>query len=464
MKNIKIRSFMLLLIIIGFFSGICFFSYDFLNNSREWAFALYNRHLSENDNQNSGKILDRFGKVLASTENGERIYNEDKKIRTALLHTVGDGFTLIPSSVQSRYASDILGYNLITGFGASKAINSSKDIILTLDSELCSKVSSEFKNKKGTALAYNYQTGEILCMVSLPTYDPDEKPNFNNDTENKFEGIYLNRAISSSYTPGSVFKIFTTIAALDLINDVENKKYLCEKIKLVDGKKVACMQYHGKIDLKNALCKSCDILFGDIALELGREKMTQKMEELGFNKKLYFEDIELSTSSYSVKDSTDGDLAWSGIGQHKDTLNPMHMLKIMGAIANDGKSVNPCVIRDIKNSNDKNLMVSKINESTNFISPETANKVKEMMRYTMKNQYKDSMFSGIAMCAKTGTAEVSEGQLPHGWMVGFSYDNSFPIAFVVVVENGDFGIKSAGPIASNMIKHLYTYFKKEKYN
>ena len=464
MKNIKIRSFMLILIIIGFFSGICFFSYDFLNNSREWAFALYNRHLSENGNQNSGKILDRFGKVLASTENGKRIYNEDKKIRTALLHTVGDGFTLIPSSVQSRYASDILGYNVVTGFGAPKDINSSKNITLTLDSNLCSKVSSEFKDKKGTALAYNYQTGEVLCMVSLSTYDPNEKPNFKDDTENKFEGIYLNRAISSSYTPGSVFKIFTTIAALDLINDVENKKYLCEKTKLVDGEKVVCMQHHGKIDLKNALCKSCDILFGDIALELGREKMTQKMEELGFNRKLYFEDIELSTSSYSVKDSTDGDLAWSGIGQHKDTLNPIHMLKLVGAIADNGKAINPYIIKNIKNSNDKDLEINIISESTDFINPETANKVKEMMRYTMKNQYKDSMFSGIPMCAKTGTAEVGEGQLPHGWMVGFSYEDSFPIAFVVVVENGDFGIKSAGPIASSMIKYLHADFKKGKYN
>lgn len=455
MKNIKIRSLMLFIIIIGFFAGISFFSYEFINDSQDWAFTSYNKHLSENSSKSNGKILDRFGKVLASTENGKRMYSDDKKIRTALLHTVGDGFTYIPSSVQSRYASDILGYNIFTGFGAPKAINSSKNITLTLDSDLCSKVSSDFKNRKGTALAYNYLTGEILCMVSLPTYDINEKPNFKDDSENKFEGIYLNRAISSSYTPGSVFKIFTTIAALDLINDVESKKYLCEKIKLVDGEKVVCMQHHGKIDLQTALCKSCDILFGDIALELGREKMTQKMEELGFNKKLHFEDLELSMSSYSVKDSTDGDLAWSGIGQHKDTLNPMHMLKIMGAIANEGKSVNPYIVKHIRDSNDKDFVINRTVESTTFMSPDTANKVKEMMRYTMKNQYKDSMFSGIQMCAKTGTAEVGEGQLPHGWMVGFSYNNEFPIAFVVVVENGDFGIKSAGPIASTMIKHIY---------
>lgn len=65
------------------------------------------------------------------------------------------------------------------------------------------------------------------------------------------------------------------------------------------------------------------------------------------------------------------------------------------------------------------------------------------------------MFPGMEMCAKTGTAEVGEGKQPHGWMVGFSQDKNFPYAFAVIVENSGFGIKTAGPIASDVMKSLH---------
>lgn len=90
-----------------------------------------------------------------------------------------------------------------------------------------------------------------------------------------------------------------------------------------------------------------------------------------------------------------------------------------------------------------------------MVSADTANKIKDIMRYTIKNRYGDSMFPGMEMCAKTGTAEVGEGKQPHGWMVGFSQDKNFPYAFAVIVENSGFGIKTAGPIASDVMKSLH---------
>ena len=336
----------------------------------------------------------------------------------------------------------------------------SQDLTLTLDSKICSKASESFKDKKGTALAYNYLNGEIICMVSLPTYDVMNRPILKND--DKYEGVYLNRAISSSYTPGSVFKIFTALAALDLIKDADKRSFSCNKIKLVDGEKIVCMKNHGKINLKEALCKSCDIAFSDIALELGKEKMTEKMNQFGFNSKLPFDKLELSASSYNVSNSSSGGLGWSGIGQYTDKLNPIHMLKIMGAIANGGICVEPYIVKSMKMNSYFSETKLKSPGLTKFLNTESADKVKEMMRYTMKNSYGDSKFSGIPMCAKTGTAEVGNNKFPHGWMVGFSYDKSFPIAFVVIVENGDFGIKSAGPIAAEMVKNIYNRFKNDK--
>lgn len=463
MKIVKLRSLMLYIIIFAFFAGIGFFIYEFMMESSSWAFSPVNRHLAENS-ISGGKITDINGLVLVQNVNGKRVYNEDGNIRKAVLHTVGDGSVLIPTSVQSRYSKEIFGYNPITGFGAPKIFNMNRNIRLTIDSRVCSDVSKSFKNFKGAAVAYNYITGDILCMVSLPTYDVYKRPSALELESEQYEGVYINRAISSSFTPGSIFKIFTTAAGLDLIPDIESRSFSCNKVKVIDGEKVTCMSKHGNINLKNALSKSCDIVFSDIGIELGKEKMKSKMEEYGFNQPQYFEGIDAAKSEYDVSEASNADLGWSAIGQYRDKVNPMYMMKVMGAIANKGIPVAPRITKHISSGISFPSGLMQNSQEKRLMNSVTAEKLKEMMRYTMKNQYGDNLFGGIPMCAKTGTAEVGEGKAPHGWMVGFSQDKNFPVAFSVVVENGDFGIKSAGPIASVMIKDLYSGFKSNKYD
>ena len=461
MKNIKNRSIVLYFLMICFFAGVGFFVYDFAMNSRQWALSSINRHVSEGS-MSGGKIMDANGVVLAQTVDGKRVYNEDEGIRKAMLHTVGDGSVLISSSIQSRYSTELFGYNIITGFGAPDIVNMSQNIALTLDSKICSTASKAFGDKKGAALVYNYLTGEVICMVSLPTYDVNKRPDIAGDKTDKYEGVYLNRALSCSFTPGSILKIFTTAAALDLMSDAETRAFKCEKTKIYDGEKVACMSNHGKINLLNAFSKSCDIVFGDIAVELGKEKMTQKMQEYGFNKQYILDGMPLTVSQYDVETASKGDLAWSGIGQYKDLANSMHMLITMGAIANGGVPVMPYEIKSISSDAAFPATNNVGSAGKRMFNLEIAEKLKEIMRYTMKNQYGDYMFPGMQMCAKTGTGETGEDKLPHGWMIGFSYDKKFPVAFVVVVENGDFGVKSAGPIASTIMKDVYSKFKNNK--
>ena len=462
MRNTRKRSLMLYLLIFSFFAGIGFFMFEFVTESSTWAFSPINRHLSEGS-MSGGKILDINDVILAQTVNGKRTYNEDEGIRKAMLHAVGDGSILIPTSVQSRYSTQLFGYNPIIGFGAPKILNMNHNIKLTLDSSVCNTVSKSFKDKKGAAVAYNYLTGEILCMVSLPTYDVNNRPDLTTDTDGKYDGVYLNRVISAALTPGSIFKLFTTAAGLDLIPNIEKRTFTCNKTKIIDGEKVTCMKAHGNIDLKSALSKSCDIAFCDIGVELGKEKMKSKMEEFGFNKPQYFEDMQISNSEYNVENASRADLGWSAIGQYTDKVNPLHMLKVMGAIANQGVTAEPYMIKSISSDNSFSVLTPAKNINKSIMSASTADKLKEMMRYTMKNQYGDSLFGGIPMCAKTGTAEVGEDKLPHGWMVGFSHDKTFPVAFAVVVENGDFGIKSAGPIAAGLIKNLHSKFNDNRY-
>ena len=355
-----------------------------------------------------GKILDINNVILAQTVDGKRKYHEKEDVRKAMLHAVGDGSVLIPTSVQSRYNSELFGYNPVIGFGAPHVFDINQNIKLTLDSDICTKVSKSFKGRKGAAIAYNYLTGEVLCMVSLPTYDVNNRPSLNENNKDMYEGMYINRAISSSYTPGSIFKIFTTAAALDLIPDIEKRTFECQKVKIIDGEKVTCMSNHGKINLKDAMSKSCDIVFSDIAIELGKEKMKSKMEEYGFNMPEYFDGMQVISSSYDVNNTSKAELGWSGIGQSKDKVSPFYMLKVMGAIANKGVYIEPFTVKSVFTDSSGEYSNSSKNLSKRMFNESTAESLKEIMRYTMKNQYKDSMFSGIKMCAKTGTAEVGE--------------------------------------------------------
>ena len=167
MRNTKVRSILLYMLIFIFFAGMSFFIYEFSTEAEEWAFSPINKHISEGG-MTGGKIVDANGIILAETVNGKRMYNENEGIRRAMLHTVGDGSVLIPTSVQSRYSDELFGYNFITGFGAPHVLNNNKNLKLTLDSNICSNVAKSFKNQKGAALAYNYLTGKVICMVSLP--------------------------------------------------------------------------------------------------------------------------------------------------------------------------------------------------------------------------------------------------------------------------------------------------------
>ena len=120
----------------------------------------------------SGTITDRDNTVLAQSSNGERIYNEDPAVRCAMLQTVGDTRGYISTSVQYVYRAPLSGYNLVTGLYSPTGGGNGSKIQLTLDAELCKTAYNAMNGRKGSVLVYNYKTGEIICMVSSPTFDP----------------------------------------------------------------------------------------------------------------------------------------------------------------------------------------------------------------------------------------------------------------------------------------------------
>lgn len=431
MKRTMSRSIIALVLAVAFLLGLGVLCFKYFMDSDMWASQTYNLHLQHGGGlKSAGTITDRNGVVLAKSEGGVRIYNEDYSTRVSTLHAVGDESYNIATALQTSFRAELAGHTKTFGYGLPESIKPCGDMSLTLDANTCAAVYNEFAGRKGACIVYNYKTGEVLCMVSTPSYDPQNVP------ETIPEGAYLNNVTSSTYAPGSIFKIVTTVAALEKGIDVDSLTFFCERKKDFGGDDVTCLDYHGEMNIYEAFAYSCNIAFADLATQVGAEAMQKTAERLGITSGFKVGSVNTAKGFFDVKNASVNELAWSGIGQYTDMVNPAQMAMLCGAIANGGEAKCPNYIAGAATGSTGRLM-----------SKETADKMAEIMRYTISDYYGDSMFSGLTVGAKTGTAEVGGDKLPNGWMIGYSTDEGCPLAFAVVVEEGDYGFYSAGPIA-----------------
>lgn len=456
MKTITKRAYAFLIFVFAFFFGLGFMFYTFLSQGEQWVTHRCNTHIfSKNGLTVAGTIYDRNGAILATTEDDIRIYNEDESIRKATLHVIGDPSGYIATGVHTTYRANLLGYNIVNGIYPILSGSSDSNVKLTLDATVCKAAYEAMNGKKGTVIVYNYKTGQVVCMVSAPTYDPANKPSDIATDSYKYEGVYLNRAFSGVFTPGSTFKTVTAIAAIENIPDIYERTFTCTgKYKTGDGAgdgEVICNGTHGKLSFERALNVSCNSVFAELAIELGPDIMTQTVRDLGFSEGVPVGKITTVRSSFDVSESTNLDLGWAGIGQYTTLVNPTQMLLLMGAIANGGTAVNPYIVEE-----SSSLSQVKTTESTTVkLSSDTAEQIGKLLRSNVENYYDDSKFPNLEMCGKTGSAEVI-GDKSHAWFVGFSQREDFPYAIVVCLQNGGIGYYDAIPVANKTMQALFS--------
>ncbi len=454
MKTTGTRSLILYILGLGFLVGLGIFLYGLVTQGGNWALQPFNKHITgESLSTGEGRILDRDGTVLAESKNGSRVYGGDELTRRAMLHTVGDTSGYISTGVQYNFRSELSGYNFITGLTSPTGKTNGCDIRLTLDSGLCRLAREKLGDRDGAAAVYNYKTGELLCMVSTPDYDPMNPPkDLNTDQTGKYSGVYLNKVLSSTFTPGSTFKVVTAAAAIENISNLDSRTWNCNGSVTINGNKITDIRAYGTLSFKNALAKSSNVAFAQIAIEVGADKMTSMANQLGFSRSFSLDGIPAAKSVYNVKGSQSNELGWSGVGQYTDLANPFQMMVAMGAVANGGTPVMPYMIKSITSPLGLPVKTGSASGGDPMLSSETDARLKNYMRYNVTHEYGDSLFPGLAVCAKTGTAEVGKGKNPTCWMVGFSSNDSTPLAFAVLVENSPTGsISSAGSIASALM-------------
>ncbi|MBQ9742173.1 MAG: penicillin-binding protein [Ruminococcus sp.] len=431
MKKTMSRSIAAFILALAFLAGLGYLCFRFFTENDLWASQTYNLYLSTGGGlTNAGTIYDRNGEVLAESDDGERFYHEDMSIRLGTLHTVGDDSYNISTAVQTRFRSQLVGHSLVFGYGLPDSLTALNKMTVTLDADACGKVYDAFGGKEGACFVYNYKTGEILCMVSTPAFDPQNVP------ETLPDGSYLNNCVSGTYTPGSVYKIVTAIAALEYIDDIENMTFTCEGEKDFGGNVVTCMDTHGELSLDDAFSYSCNIAFADMATLVGADKMQKVADRLGVTESFDINGVDSAKGHYDVSDADANQLAWSGVGQYTNMTNPAQMAILCGAIANGGDAALPVYMEGAEAA-----------ETHSLLDEDIAERMNEIMRYTVSGHYGETMFGGLTVGAKTGTAEVGDDIEPNAWMVGYSTDEDYPLAFAVVVEEGGFGFYSAGPIA-----------------
>lgn len=448
MKKIENRAVLCRILALFLALGLCLFVGKLLLHGGSWASSAFNRHLYNSSGQLAeGTVLDRDGDVLSTVENGKRTYYKNADVRKATLHAVGDLQGNIGTGALNAFADRLTGYDLLNGaYSASQG----SDLYLTIDARYNYEAYKALNGHAGTIAVYNYKTGEILCMVSGPSYDPLDVPG-DIETNDRWKGAYLNRFLTSTFTPGSVFKTVTLMAALEEIPDLEDRVWTCPGSVQIGDETIICSGTHGEQHIADAFANSCNVAFARIAEELGGTVLEQYAKEAGLMDSYSVSGLPTAKGSFALEKATPGQVGWAGVGQNADQVNPCALMVYMGAIANGGRAAKPYLIKKSVNAlglpSPPHLPV----KTGKLVTTKTANRITELMANNVEKTYKKDRFPNMEICAKSGTAEVGEGKKPHAWFAGFLKNKEAPYAFVVLVENGGGGASVAGTAAGKVL-------------
>lgn len=448
MNRIASRTAAAVVLVLVLLGGLGFFLAEYFHKAQDWVLFSGSPHVYTNGRLSSGVITDRSGILLADLRDG-RSYSPDESLREAMLHWVGDRQGNVSIPYFDYYKEALLAYDPVEGlyrYGDNSGV-----ITLTLSATLQKAALEALGDRKGTLAIYNYRTGEILCAVSTPTFDPDNVPDIAGDTTGAYTGVYVNRFLQSAYTPGSIFKIVTLAAVLESAPELLDARFTCKGTYQMTGGKVTCTGTHGEQNLQESFRNSCNCAFAQITEALGKEKLLAFVEKAGLMESLSFDGFTTQPGNFDLEGASPQQLAWSGIGQHRDLVNPCGFLAFLGAIAGGGSSVEPYCVAQVS-SGDKITYEASPQKGDAILSAETANLLRDYMERNVTEKYGADNFPGFTVCAKSGTAEVGGGREPNAMFAGFLADNRYPLAFIVTVEEGGFGAQTCVPILSKVLE------------
>lgn len=437
MKKLIFRAVSVLVLILAIAAGTALFLVRYAREGETWAGFRSNGNVYKNGVLTRGELVSGDGVTLASFSESGLSYAEDYKTRVSTLHLVGDRAGNTAYGAISLFRSRLMGYSLSGGVYAEDGAG--ETVTLSVSAKVSNAAYDALSGRSGAVMVADYETGEILCMVSTPSFDPADPPTISADDTS---GVYVNRAISAAYPPGSVFKLVTLAAAIENIDDLYDRAFHCEGSRTFGTGTVVCTRAHGDMKIEDALAMSCNCVFAELAVELGADTMAEYADKLGLTESFSIDGAKVTAGSYD-KSGDSIYLAWSGAGQYHDLVTPAGMMRLAAAVANGGAACDFTLLEK---------PAGEAAQSRRVLSDDTAKKMRDMMRYAVTLTYGEENFPGLQLCAKSGTAEVGGGQAPHAWFVGFIENEEHPYAFAVVVENGGWGAGTAGSVANTVLQ------------
>lgn len=424
------------------------------------------------------KIIDKSLEGVYLSQNNKRYYPYGDMLTQVL------GFTTIDNIGQAgieAYYNDYLkgtdGYSLvqadITGSKLDNTLSyyvpaiAGCDITLTIDAklqlaleEIMALLMEEQKAKSATALLMNANTGEILAMSTKPSFDLNDVPR---DNPVLLMETVRNKAVVDVYEPGSTFKIMTMCSALEEGVVSLDSSFYCGGSTSVDGERIRCWKSigHGSQKLGEGLANSCNCVFVDLALRLGKDKFYEYFQKFGLGQKT---GIEISGESAGIIMSKDTakrvDLARMGFGQ-AIAVTALQQITAVSACVNGGTLYEPSIVKSIVGPDGTSVFQNAPIKVRDVISSDTSAKINEMLEATVSKTGKYTFVSGYEIGGKTGTTQKYEnGAIARGKYIS-SFVGTYPASnpeyvFLLTVDEPGTGAYYGSVVASPYAKQFFS--------
>ncbi len=331
-----------------------------------------------------------------------------------------------------------------------KPVQNGSDVELTINADWQELAYMILGDRKGAFVVLDARTGEVLVLASTPSYDPNEFiqgisqgrwQQLSNDPDQPL----FNRCLQGTYPPGSVFKVITAAAALDLdLYTVESQFSDSGELR-VQGNPIRNFQNEvfGEHFFADALIQSINTTMAQVGLAVGADNLRSYFSKWGLDQKFDFH-LPASPGDIGNPERSQVALAWSAIGQDRVLVTPLHVAMVFTAFVNDG------FVPDITLFKRDDQP-----EMQQVIKAETAALISQLLaEVVVSGTGRQALVDGIQIFGKTGTAETGKGT-SHGWFGGYVFDaNGHDLAFAVLVEDGGVGGQVAAPLVSEFFTRL----------
>jgi penicillin-binding protein A len=354
------------------------------------------------------------------------------------------------------------------------------DVTLTINDEVQKAAAAALGERKGSVVAIDTRTGEVLALYSWPTYDPGPLTGLKQaDVKRAYEALssdtaqpLLARAWRQLYPPGSTFKVVTTAAALQR-GDITPDTEFPEISELPLPQTTRPLKNFGGSTcggtLAHSFVVSCNTTFAQIGLTIGADELGGRARAFGFDQR---PPLDVSPGAVAsnfpatefFKKNAPG-LAQGAIGQGDITATPLQMALVAAGIANDGKIPAPFLVAKVQERSGAIVRSGQSSTWTTATTPEIAEQIKAMMIEVVANGTgKRAAIDGVTVAAKTGTAQTTPGATSgtgqlraHAWTIGFAPAEAPRVAIAVIIENqNEVSTTTGGKIAAPVLAKVMT--------